>query len=103
MAGLWKKIRRAALTDVGVLIKGVPTEALESIEQTLAEADFGPSAIDMVEALEVEVRAGRMKSENALQDWLTERIASMAGEQADGELQVRNTEGPAVENGRAHV
>ena len=29
MAGLWKKIKKAAFTDVGVLVKGIPTFSVD--------------------------------------------------------------------------
>ena len=47
--GLWKRIKRVALTDVGVLVKGLDHDKLEDIERTLLEADFGPASFEIAE------------------------------------------------------
>lgn len=94
--GLWQRIKTVALTDVGVLVKGLPSEALASLEQTLAEADFGPAALDLVEELETEVRKGSLKSEDALREWLVERIAGLLGDADSGALMLGDGSGPAV-------
>lgn len=94
--GLWQRIKTVALTDVGVLVKGLPAETLESLERALAEADFGPTAFDLVEELEREVRKGTLKSEGALREWLVDRVSELAGDADSGRLELGNGEGPAV-------
>ena len=54
--GLWKKIKRVALTDVTVLVKGIDRDSLDDIERVLAEADFGPTAFELADQLEDEFR-----------------------------------------------
>jgi fused signal recognition particle receptor len=73
--GLWRKIKRIALTDVGVLVRGLDHDALEGVERVLVEADFGAAAFPLVEALEEKLRRGDLKTEGALRTWLTEEIA----------------------------
>lgn len=94
---LWKRIKRLALTDVGALIRKLNASDLEAIERTLIEADFGVSAsVELTEALEDEVRAGRLKTEADLRDALRTRLAAMVGGPEDpGEL-ARPAAGPAV-------
>jgi signal recognition particle GTPase len=57
--GLWSRIKRIALTDVGALMRGLNADDLEKMERVLIEADFGVSAtIELTQALEDEVRKG---------------------------------------------
>ena len=39
--GLWGRIKRVMLTDVGALVRGLKEGNLEELEQVLLEADFG--------------------------------------------------------------
>lgn len=75
--GLWRKIKTIALTDVGVLVRGLDHDALEGIERVLVEADFGAAAFPLVEALEEKLRRGELKSEGAVRTWLTDEIAGV--------------------------
>ena len=57
--GLWARIKRVALTDVGALMRGLNAEDLEKMERVLIEADFGVAAtVELTQALEDEVRRG---------------------------------------------
>jgi hypothetical protein len=38
---LWQKIRDVALTDVGVLLRGMDEGSLEKLEELLIASDFG--------------------------------------------------------------
>ncbi|HEX9730229.1 MAG TPA: signal recognition particle-docking protein FtsY [Gemmatimonadales bacterium] len=76
MAGLWQRIKTVALTDVGVLVKGLDRDALDHIEQVLIEADFGPAAFEMAERLEQRARRGELRTEQAMRTWLTDEIAA---------------------------
>lgn len=74
--GLWGRIKRLGGTDVGALFRGLNASDLEALEQVLLEADFGvPATLELVQWLEDEVRAGRLKTEAALRAALQARIA----------------------------
>ena len=46
--GLWARIKRFALTDVGALMRGLNAEDLEKMERVLIEADFGvPATVEL--------------------------------------------------------
>jgi fused signal recognition particle receptor len=85
---LWKRIKRLALTDVGALIRNLNASDLEALERTLIEADFGVSAtVELTEALEDEVRAGRLRTEADLRHAIRTRLAAMVtGPEDPGEL-----------------
>jgi fused signal recognition particle receptor len=96
--GLWQRIKAVALTDVGVLVRGLDRDAIERVERVLLEADFGPATFTLVEAIEDIMRRGTVKTEAALHDWL---VSEIAGEARDAgvasELRVDvDADGPAV-------
>jgi fused signal recognition particle receptor len=95
--GLWTRIKRFALTDVGALMRGLNAEDLERLEQVLIEADFGVSAtVELTQALEDEVRKGKLKTEADLRQALEGRLAALLdGTQSPGTL-ARGTGGPTV-------
>lgn len=95
--GLWSSIKRIALTDVGVLVKGMDHDTLEDVERVLAEADFGPSAFDMAEQLEDRLRRGQLKSAAQVRSWLKDEIVGfLNGGQDPGELRLGDGRGPGV-------
>ncbi|MDH4349638.1 MAG: signal recognition particle-docking protein FtsY, partial [Gemmatimonadota bacterium] len=63
--GLWQKLKAVALTDVGVLVRGLDRDSLERVERVLLEADFGPASFALVERLEEVMRRGTLKTEAA--------------------------------------
>jgi fused signal recognition particle receptor len=73
--GLWQRIKAVALTDVGVLVRGLDRDALERVERVLLEADFGPATFTLIEDLEDVMRRGTVKTEATLRQWLVEEIA----------------------------
>jgi fused signal recognition particle receptor len=76
--GVWARIKRIALTDVGALLRGLNAEDLENLERVLIEADFGVAAtVELVQALEDEVRRGKLKTEADLKRALQERLLRM--------------------------
>lgn len=78
--GLWGRIKRLALTDVGALVRGLHASDLEDLERVLIEADFGvPATMELVEALEAEVRRGKLKSPEDLRGALEERLVALLG------------------------
>ena len=95
--GLWARIKRIALTDVGALMRGLNADDLEKLEQVLIEADFGVAAtVELTQALEDEVRQGKLKTEGDLRRALEGRLSAMLdGDQQGGAL-ARNPDGPTV-------
>jgi fused signal recognition particle receptor len=95
--GLWQQIKRVALTDVGVLVRGIQYDTLEDLERVLLEADFAGAAFELVEELEAAIRRGGLKSEDQVRGWLIERIAGMleSGPPVK-DLQLGDGKGPAV-------
>lgn len=78
--GLWGRIKRVMLTDVGALVRGLKAADLEELERTLLEADFGvPATMELVEAMEQGVRSGRLKTSDDLRNALVERLADLLG------------------------
>jgi len=94
---IWSRIKKLAFTDVNALMRGLNANDLEELERVLIEADFGVAAtVDLTEALEGEVRAGRLKTEGDLRDALQSRLGAMlAGPEAPGEI-ARAEPGPTV-------
>lgn len=76
--GLWARLKRVALSDVGALARGFRAADLEAMERLLLESDFGVAATtDLVEWLKDGVRRGRLKSEDDLHDALRDRLATL--------------------------
>jgi fused signal recognition particle receptor len=95
--GLWNKIKRVALTDVTVLVKGLDQDSLDDVERVLAEADFGAAALDLAEQLEDKLRRGEIKTPDAMRLWLKEQIVETFSGGDDGaQLNLGDGTGPAV-------
>ncbi len=95
--GLWTRIKQVALTDVSVLVKGLDRDALDDVERILAEADFGATALDLVESLEDKLRRGELRTATAMRGWLKERIVGyLASVDGQEPLNLGNGVGPAV-------
>lgn len=83
-ATLWTRIKQIALTDVGVLVRGLDEGSLEDLEELLLASDFGVSAtmrlIDRVENLS---RSGKIKTEQQFHDALEKEVLGIlqGGEQ----------------------
>jgi fused signal recognition particle receptor len=72
---LWKKIKDIALTDVGVLVRGLDEGSLERIEETLLAADFGvPATMRLVDVVESLSRGGKIRSEEQFQQTVEREI-----------------------------
>jgi fused signal recognition particle receptor len=96
--GLWARIKRFALTDVGALMRGLNADDLERMERVLIEADFGvPATIELTQALEDDVRKGKLKTEEDLRRALEGRLTALldGSEKNPGTL-ARNSGGPTV-------
>jgi fused signal recognition particle receptor len=94
---LWSRIKQIALTDVGAIMRGLNADDLENLERVLIEADFGvPATVELIQALEDEVRRGKLKTEIDLKRALRVRLGAMlAGPQDPGEI-VQADPGPTV-------
>ena len=95
--GLWSRIKRLAMTDVGALMRGLNASDLEALERLLIESDFGvATSIELTEALESEVRAGRLKTEADLREALAARLGEMLASPGDPGAIARAESGPTV-------
>src|SRR5512146_62120 len=95
--GLWTRIKRVAMTDVGALMRGLNADDLEKMERVLIEADFGvPATVELTQALEDEVRRGKLKTEADLRGALESRLASMLNGRSDPGVIARAVPGPTV-------
>jgi fused signal recognition particle receptor len=94
---VWSRIKRVALTDVGALMRGLNADDLENMERVLIEADFGVTAtVELTEALEDEVRRGKLKTEADLRRSLQQRLAEMLRADGDPGVIARADPGPTV-------
>src|SRR4051812_7260206 len=71
----WKRIKDVALTDVGVLVRGLDHGSLEQIEEALLTADFGvPATLKLVDSVESLSRSGKIKTEQEFKDAVASEI-----------------------------
>jgi len=97
IGGLWRRIRTLALTDVSALWSGRAADAMEQLERALVEADFGPAAYELLDALQADLPRGELTSEEAVRGWLVQRIADLLRDGPDaGRLDLGDGSGPAV-------
>jgi fused signal recognition particle receptor len=88
---LWQRVKEAALTDVGVVMRGgLDQDALERLEEVLLAADFGvPATLRLVDHVEDLTRSGKVQTEEqfrrAVEDEI-QRILTSGG--ADPELRL---------------
>jgi len=94
---LWTRIKKFALTDVDALMRGLNAADLERLERVLIEADFGVAAtVELTQALEDEVRTGKLKTEADLKRTLQSRLAQLVdGTENPGAI-ARAATGPTV-------
>ncbi len=94
---LWSRIKRVALTDVGALMRGLNADDIENLERVLIEADFGVTATaELTQALEDEVRRGKLKTEGDLRRSLEDRLTAMLQADGDPGAIARAASGPTV-------
>jgi fused signal recognition particle receptor len=95
--GLWGKIKRLALTDVGAIVRGFKAADIDAMERMLLEADLGIAATtDLVGMLEDGVRRGTFKSEDDLRRALSGRLAQILTGPGDPGRIARAESGPTV-------
>jgi fused signal recognition particle receptor len=94
---LWSRIKQIALTDVGALMRGLNADDLENMERVLIEADFGvPATVELTQALEDEVRRGKLKTEGDLKRALQERLSALLAGPEDAGTLAHARPGPTV-------
>ncbi|MBI4502646.1 MAG: signal recognition particle-docking protein FtsY [Gemmatimonadetes bacterium] len=94
---LWERIKAVALTDVGVLVRGLDRDALERVERVLLEADFGSASFELTGDLEAELKRGELKTPEQVRAWLTARLVGyLAGPPNPGALALGDGSGPGV-------
>lgn len=95
--GLWGKLKRLALTDVGAIVRGFNAADVEAMERALLEADLGlPATADLVDHLQDEIRRGHVKTEDELRAVVEAKVTAMlAGPPHPGQL-MRAAEGVTV-------
>ena len=60
---LWTRIKDVALMDVAVMVKGLDTTSIESIEELLLESDFGVGpTLQVVETMTTEGKKGQAEN-----------------------------------------
>lgn len=94
---LWQRIKDVALTDVGVLVRGMDVGSLEKLEELLLASDFGvPATLRLVDHVERLSKQGKIRTE---QEFLTaveaEIRAILQSGNADTTLRFA-AEGPTV-------
>ena len=94
---VWSRIKRIALTDVGALMRGLNADDIENMERVLIEADFGVSAtVELTQALEDEVRRGKIKTEADLKRSLQRRLTQLLESPEHDGLIARAESGPTI-------
>lgn len=97
--GLWSRIKRLALTDVTVLVRGAGRAELDEFERVLLEADLGVAAsLELVAEVESQVRRGTLKTADDVRAALEERLVQLlsAGAPADPGRVALAEPGPTV-------
>jgi fused signal recognition particle receptor len=96
-SNVWARIKRIALTDVGALMRGLNADDIENMERVLIEADFGVSAtVELTQALEDEVRRGKLKTEADLKRSLQQRLTQLLESPDHDGMIARAEPGPTV-------
>jgi fused signal recognition particle receptor len=76
--GIWSRLKRLAVTDVAVLVRGLGRAELDVFERTLIEADLGvTAAMELVAEVTERVRRGTLKTADDVRAALEERLVAM--------------------------
>jgi fused signal recognition particle receptor len=94
---LWQRMVDVALTDVGVLVKGLDEGSLEQLEELLIEADFGvPATLRLVEEVQRLAERGQIRSAQEFRAEVRRQIvAVLSSGRADTALRF-DFDGPTV-------
>ena len=78
MSGLWSRIKRLAVTDVGALLRGLGKAEMAEFERVLIEADLGVAAAEeLVAEVGEGVRRGRLKGADDVRAALEARLTAL--------------------------
>jgi len=97
--GIWSRVKRLALTDVGVLVRGLGRAELDEFERTLIESDLGvPATMDLVADVTERVRQGKLKTADDVRAALEDRLVAILdpGDGRDPGVIARSDAGPTV-------
>jgi fused signal recognition particle receptor len=93
---LWDRVVKLALTDVRVVVGGMDTETLESLEERLLGADFGVQAtLRLVDRVEDLARRGKVRGREGLRGALREELSAILRPSSEAFLRAAD-EGPTV-------
>ena len=93
---LWDRVVKLALTDVRVVVGGMDTETLESLEERLLAADFGVQAtLRLVDRVEDLARRGKVRGREGLRGALREELAAILRPSSEAFLRAADR-GPTV-------
>jgi fused signal recognition particle receptor len=94
--GFWKRLRRLALTDVRVAVRGLDQDALEELEEHLLASDFGVQAtLRLMDRVEESARRGEGRSEGGLGAVLRSEMEEILAPTKEAYLHAADT-GPTV-------
>lgn len=94
---LWQKIKDVALTDVGVLVRGLDEGSLEQLEELLIASDFGVNAtMRMVGTVESLSRQGKIKTEEQFRKTVEAEIREILETADDKRALNFSSSGPTV-------
>lgn len=95
---LWQKIRDVALTDVGVLARGLDRPRLDDLEEILLASDFGVAAtLRVLDAVEDLNRRGKIRDEGEFRDAVEREIVDiMESGNAERDLRRAESDDPTV-------
>lgn len=97
--GIWGRVKQLALTDVGVLVRGMGRAELDLFERALIESDLGVTAtMELVGDVTEKVRGGRLKTADDVRRALEEKLTALLapeGGRPPGEV-ARAADGPTV-------
>lgn len=96
-SSLWSRIKDVALMDVAVLVKGIDEDAVERLEESLLEADFGVSAtLHLVDEVETAAKQGRITTQHEFGEFVRSRIVALFEEGEPDRDLARADEPPTV-------
>lgn len=94
--GFWSRLKRLALTDVRVAVRGLDTDSLEDLEERLLAADFGvPATLRIMERVEDLGRKGKGRGGDGLRAVLHAQVTEILEPARDAFLSAAD-EGPTV-------
>jgi fused signal recognition particle receptor len=95
--GLWARLKRLMVTDVGALARGLNAGDVEGLERVMLESDFGlPATADLVDWIEGEIRKGKLKTDVDLRKAMGDRLTAMLTGPSDPGVLARAEKPPSV-------